>query len=254
MNATYIRIDLLRQLRSIPTIAFTFAMPSFMYVLFGANTPYGDSMAGHANNKFYVMTSMAAYGAATAAVSIASMAATESMLGWGRQLALTRASTAQVAANKVAVATVVAMVAQGLVFGVGWSSGARADGWQVWLWTFVISLAGAALFAAYGMGVGLLFKSETAVGLASSSLVFLAFLGNVFTPLDGFMLKLAHITPMYGYIGLVRWPQLEGSLLQTGPEDPGSDALWVLLANLGAWTLVFVALALLGLRRARARQ
>lgn len=253
MNPTYIRIDLVRQLRSIPTITFTFLMPVFMYLLFGGRAPYGNEAAGDGNVKFYVMASMAAYGAATAAVSIASMAATESMLGWGRQLALTRQPSYGFVANKVVVATIIAAVAQALAFLAGWATGAHAT-IDTWCWTFLISLAGSAIFAAYGLGIGLWFKSESAAGLASSSLVFLAFLGNVFTPLEGIMLKIAHWTPMYGFIGLTRWPQLEGHLLQTGPEEPGSDAMWVLLTSLGAWTLVFVLLAVLGLRRAKARQ
>ncbi|MEL4504702.1 hypothetical protein AAEX63_07685 [Luteococcus sp. H138] len=126
MNATYIRIDLIRQLRSIPTIAFTFLMPVFMYLLFGGRAPYGEQAAGDGNVKFYVMASMAAYGAATAAVSIASMAATESMLGWGRQLGLTRQPSYGFVVNKLVVATLIAAVAQALVYLSGWATGAHA--------------------------------------------------------------------------------------------------------------------------------
>ena len=45
------------------------------------------------------------------------------------------------------------------------------------------------------------------------------------------MLDFARFTPMYGYVGLVRWPELEGTLA----SGAGSDELWVLVADFVAW-------------------
>lgn len=100
LNLRYVRIDVLRTVRDISTVLFLFAMPVFMYLVFGAGQR--QEAVGHANLRFYVAAGMAAYGATTGAVSIAGQAATESMQGWGRQVALTRAPAAGYVVNKVA--------------------------------------------------------------------------------------------------------------------------------------------------------
>lgn len=253
MNATYIRIDLVRQLREVSTIVFIFLLPVLMYLLFGANTSYGDEVVGDANVKFYVMMSMAAYGACTAAVSIAGTAATESLLGWGRQVALTRQPASGFVLNKIAVAVTVAAAAEGFVMLVGRFTGAHAAP-KVWALSYLVALLGSTAFAAFGIAAGTIFKSEQAVGIASSMLVLFAFLGNVFTPLTGTMLKIAHYTPMYGYIGLVRWPQMHGDIMPMGPGTAGHDSFWTLAASLVVWTLIFVALAVRGAKGSRGRQ
>ena len=62
------------------------ALPTFMYLVFGIGS---DDPVGSGNVGMYVMISMAAYGAVTATTSVAGSAATEQVMGWGRQLGLT---------------------------------------------------------------------------------------------------------------------------------------------------------------------
>jgi ABC-2 type transport system permease protein len=108
---------------------------------------------------------------------------------------------------------------------------------------------GSAVFAVYGLAVCLVFKGENAAGIASGLIVVMAFLGNVFTPMDGPMLQIGHLTPLYGYAGLARYPISEGHL----PNDAGHDQVWMLMANVVTWTVIFAALAVWGLRRRRER-
>ena len=251
VNLTYIRIDLVRCFRDVTNLLFTFAMPVFMYLLFG-RAQYSDVQWGRGTVGFYVMSSMGAYGAVIAATAIAATAATESMLGWGRQLALTKQRPLGFVANKVAVALVLGALSSGLVFMVGALTGAKADAWWVWVASWVIGILGAGLFGVYGLAMGLLLKSESAAGIASGTVVFLAFFGNMFMPLTGVMLDIARFTPMYGYVGLVRYPQVEGEIQQTDP--PQTDSVWLLAANCLAWLLVFSGLAVLGHRRSRKRR
>ncbi|WP_317259691.1 hypothetical protein [Kocuria atrinae] len=70
-------------------------------------------------------------------------------------------------------------------------------------------MAGSVVFALYGLAAGLLFRSEGAVGAASGLLVVFAFLGNVFMPLSGALLEFARFTPLYGIVGLARYPITE---------------------------------------------
>ena len=118
MNLAYVRIELARCFRDVGNLMFTLALPVAMYLLFG-KAEYSGQQVGRGTIGFYVMASMGAYGAVIAATAISAQAATESMLGWGRQLALTRQQPLGFVANKVVVALVVGAVSSGLVFLVG---------------------------------------------------------------------------------------------------------------------------------------
>jgi len=249
MNATYLRIDLLRQLRDVANIVFVVALPVFMYVLFGSTFGAGGELAGRGDVRFAVMTAMAAYGAAVATTAISGTAAVELMQGWGRQLGLTPLRPAGFVATKVVVALVVAAAAVLAVGTAGVLTGASAPP-GVWMASAVITWVGSAMFALYGLAVAQWFRSESAVGIGSASLVLLAFFGNLFVPLSGAILHVARWTPMYGFAALVRYPQLQGAQL-VGDER---DQLWALLANVVGWTLVLAGICLAAVRRGGRRQ
>ncbi len=127
MNPTYVRIELARQGRDIGNLMFTVGLPAVMYLLFGNMFGGGAEQAGGGNVKFYIMVSMAAYGAAVATTGIAGTAATENMLGWGRQIALTPMKPSGFIQSKMAVALTIAAAAAGAVFILGAATGAQAD-------------------------------------------------------------------------------------------------------------------------------
>ncbi len=242
---TYARLDLRRQLRDRAGMFFIVALPVFLFLVFGM----GDGEAyGSANVAMYVMVSMAAYGAVTATTTVAGSAATEQTMGWGRQLALTPLAPLSFVAIKTAVAMLVAAVPIALIYATGAATGAAGTTVD-WLASAAIVWLGSALFAIYGLAVCLVFKGENAAGIASGLIVVMSFLGNVFTPMDGLLLEIGRWTPLYGYAGLARYPISEGYL----PIDAGHDPVWLLLANVGTWTVIFAALALWGLRRRRER-
>lgn len=242
---TYARLDLRRQLRDRMGMFFIVALPAFLFFVFGM----GDAESyGSANVAMYVMVSMAAYGAVTATTTVAGAAATEQTMGWGRQVALTPLSPWAFVAIKTGVAMSVAAVPIGLIYAIGAATGSSGNAFD-WLASAAVVWLGSALFAVYGLAVCLIFKGENAAGIASGLIVIMAFLGNVFVPMDGLMLQIGHLTPLYGYAGLARFPISEGHL----PNDAGTDQLWMLLANVGAWTIIFAALAVWGLRRRRER-
>ena len=232
-TATFFRVEVMRQFRNPYTLVFTLGMPIAMYLLFGAAAEYATASAGNGNVAFYVMASMAAFGAATAMTSLCSLAASEVGQGWGRQIALTPLSIPGYAVVKLAVALAFSAVSVAGVFLVGALTGARAD--SPWAWPLVaaIILAGGLIFGLFGLIAITLF----------------GFVGNVFMPLSGAMLTVAHFTPMYGYAALVRWPITEGVLI-----SGGSDSIWVVLANVAAWTILFAALVRYGVLRSRRRR
>jgi ABC-2 type transport system permease protein len=243
-TAAYARLDLRRQLRDRFGMFFVVGLPTFMYLVFGLGS---DDRVGSGNVAMYVMVSMAAYGAVTATTSVAGSAATEQTMGWGRQLGLTPMRPLAFVAAKAAVAMAVAAVPVALIFGIGAVTGARGD-WTDWLLTAVLVWLGSALFAIYGLAICLVFRGPNAPGIASGMIVVMAFLGNVFTPMDGLMLDVGRFTPLYGYAALARFPLTEG-WLPLGGQDP----LWLPVANVLAWTVIFSLLAMWGVRRSRAR-
>ncbi|WP_224744854.1 ABC transporter permease [Nocardioides ganghwensis] len=242
--ATYARLDLRRQLRDRIGMFFVVGLPTFMFLVFGLGS---DDPIGSGNVAMYVMISMAAYGAVTATTSVAGSAATEQVMGWGRQLGLTPMRPVAFVAAKAAVAMAVAAVPVVAIFSIGAATGARGH-WTDWVLSGAVVWLGSALFAVYGLAICLVFRGPNAAGIASGMIVVLAFLGNVFTPMSGFMLELGRLTPLYGYVALARFPLTDGHL-----PVAGTDPLWLPVANVLAWTVIFAMLALWGVRRSRAR-
>lgn len=241
---TYARLDLRRQLRDKFGMFFIVGLPTFMFLVFGLGS---DDQVGSGNVAMYVMISMAAYGAVTATTGVAGSAATEQVMGWGRQLGLTPMRPLAFVAAKAGIAMVVALMPVTLIFAIGAATGARGD-WSDWVLAAALVWLGSALFAIYGLSMSLVFRGPNATGIASGMIVIMAFLGNVFTPMSGLLLDIGRLTPLYGYAALARFPLTEG-YLPMGGRDP----LWLPVANVLAWTVIFSLLALWGVRRSRAR-
>lgn len=244
--------DLRRTLRMVESTFFVVALPTLLYLMFGAMTEWADQKVGNGNVAAYTMVSMAAYGAATATTAIAGTAAIERMSGWTRQLALTSLSQAGYLGGKVVVALVLALLAVTCVFVAGVLTGARFDSAGTWAAALALTVVAATPFALYGLAAATVFRSEAAVSAASGLLVILGFLGNVFVPLSGTLLEFARFTPMYGTVALARWPQLEGAVIDTGGVA-SSDPLWFVLANVLGWTAIFAMICLVARRRRTGR-
>ncbi len=253
MNPTFTTLELRRVFRDYVSMFFIAVLPAFFYLIFGAAQEYGSEDAGNGNVAMYVMISMAAYGAVTATTGIGGMAAVERMQGWGRQLGLTPLRDSGYVLMKAVVAVVVAAIPITLIYLLGIATDAEGSV-GAWLLSALIVLAGASVFALYGLVFGLAFRSEAAVGAASGSLVILAFMGNIFFPLSGTLLVLAKFTPLYGYASLARYPVTEGYLVNPSDGTVTHEALWVPLLNVSVWAVSFAALAIWLVRRGRARQ
>lgn len=253
INTTYLRLELTRILRDVASVFFIVVLPAFLYIIFGASQSYGDQMIVGGNVTMYVMVSMAAYAAVTAATGIGGIVAIERIQGWGRQLGLTPMSDAQYVTVKMTVAFLISLVPITGIYVIGHFTGAEGTA-KAWALSAIIVVAGSLVFALYGLAAGLAFSSEAAVSAASGLLVILAFLGNVFFPLSGAMLTVAKFTPLYGYIALARYPITDGMLLSAEGANQGQESIWIPVANLVAWALTFAITAVLLVRRGRERQ
>ncbi|WP_270257322.1 ABC transporter permease [Kocuria marina] len=253
MNLTYTLHDFWRQVRDIANMFFIAVLPAALFIMFGVTQGWSGESSGHGNVSAYLMVSMAAYGAVDATTSIAGSAAVERLQGWGRQLAMTPMGTGGYAATKVTVAVSVAVIPVIIVYLAGLLTNSTLDDLWRWFATAGIVVASSSVFALYGLAAGLLFRSDGAVSAASGLLVVLAFLGNVFMPLSGALLDFARFTPLYGIVGLARYPITEGWVVAVDGTAK-QDSVWLLLANVGVWAAIFGTIALIAARRATARR
>ena len=106
-------------------------------------------------------------------------------------------------------------------------------------------------FTLFGLAVALLVRGEAATGITSFCTVAVAFLGNMFIPLNGFMLKLSRFTPMYGLGQLTRTPLIGQQMVtMRGVID---EPVWCPVVSIIAWTIIMGIVAVLAGRRRQNR-
>jgi ABC-2 type transport system permease protein len=228
-NPTVLGIELRRMLRNRRTIVFTLVLPAALFFSFGGTSGWDDD-AGHGNVAAYIMVSMALYGAALTAAAGGASVATERALGWSRQLRLTPLHPAAYILMKALLALVLGAVAITVVNLAGIVQGKPDMAVGVWIACGLTTLVCTLVFAALGVFVGYLVPGENAMQILGPGLAVMAFLGNVFIPMEAgsTIYRIAEWTPMFGVAEVARSPL-------TG------DLAWTAVLNAVAWFALFVA-------------
>ncbi|MBA4021429.1 MAG: ABC transporter [Gordonia sp.] len=247
-STTYVRLDLRRVMRNRRAMIFTLAVPTLMYLIFGATADYGSDKIGSANTAAYVMIHMAIYGAILATTTTAASVALEQQAGWTRTLRMTPMTPAAYVVSKVLVALTVAALPLILLSAVGVATGASAPVGD-WVAAVLLGWLGSALFAAFGLAVGSALRSDAATQVLGGVLTLLAFAGNVFVPLKGAMLTFSMFTPMFGVSQLANYP-ITGGVTAYGDHI----SLLVCFANIAVWAAIFGYAAIHYYRKSTARQ
>ena len=252
---TYLRLDLYRSLREPANLFFVIAFPLAMYLVFGRlNASAGDyGPYAHGNVSASVMLAMASFSACLGATSASAAAAVEQSAGWGRQMAVTSRGLRGYLVVKTGTAVGTPALPVIVVLAAGALTDSQMEGW-VWAVSALICLIGVLPFVLWGLAAGMWLPSSASIGIATSLVSLFAFIGNTFMPLNHTLLKISRFTPMYGSTALARWPLGEGWTYV--PDRPAGiqDPLWMPLANLVAWTLIFGLLVIGARRRATRRQ
>lgn len=236
----YVRIELLRVLRDPALMFFVAVLPVLIFVgmSLGLAPMVGDDAVRDV--EAFLMVGMAAYGAATASANIAGQAAIDRLSGWGRQLALSPLTDRAYVAAKAVVSMAVALVPIVGTFVAGSVLGVRADPGRWWASAVFLGVASLP-WGAFGLAVGLAFRSASALTIATGSLVVLAFLGSTFFPLPGMFGMIAAFSPLHGFVGLAR------QLFGVGEDE----SLIVLVAGSVVWSTLFGLAALQAVRSRR---
>lgn len=242
--------ELLRLRRDMATLFFSVGLPIFFYLIFGALQDYGDQEMNGGNVAAYVMLSMAFYAGVVGAVGAAGTSITDTRTGWARQLALTPLRPWQLTFANAASITVRAVLPIAAVFIAGGLTKAQMQPDQ-WILSFLLCSLCAIPFGFYGLAWTLLIPKENTASIASTSIVVLAFAGNVFFPLSGTLLDIGRFTPMYGATLLVRWPLAEGA--QTSGTDLMYEPMWLAWVSIAVWTAIFVSACLILRKRDKNR-
>lgn len=235
--------DLRRLYRDGAMIFFSMGLPVLFYLVFGQAMGFGDEPVGKGNVSAYIMIGMALFAGVTGAVAASGQIVVEATTGWGRQLALTPLTAGQLLVSRMLGLTIRSVLPVAAVFVVGVLTGASMPG-TAWAASFLLCVLGAVPFGFYGMMWSQMWPTETSVSIAGTSVVVVAFLGNLFMPLPEAMMAVGRFSPLYGAASLARWPLTEG--WQSVSYAPGlvHDPLWWAVANLVAWTAVFILVVL----------
>ncbi len=206
-NSTLVRLELRRVLRNKRTVFFTLVFPPVLFLAFGGQSSWNESV-GRGNVAAYIMVSMALYGAALTAASGGAAVALERSQGWSRQLRLTPLSSSAYVTTKVLMALALGTIAVTAVNATGLVQGKPSMPATVWVSCAVLCVVCTLVFAALGLFVGYLVPGENAMQLLGPALAVLAFLGNVFIPMEegSAIYRIAQFTPMFGVAEICRAP------------------------------------------------
>ncbi|MGO1947995.1 MAG: ABC transporter permease [Mycobacteriaceae bacterium] len=245
--------DLRRLRRDVSMLFFSMVLPVVFYLVFGQAMGFGDDPIGNGNVKAYIMIGMALYAGITGATAAAGQVVVESQTGWGRQLALTPLTGGQILTSRLLGITIRAILPVLAVFAVGALTGADMP-YGAWVGAGVLCVVGSIPFGFYGMIWTQLWPTETSVGVASTTIVILAFLGNMFMPLPEAMMGIGRFTPLYGVVSLARWPLTDGAQSVQFNQGEVTDPLWWALVNFFAWSALFIVVVLALHNREKGRQ
>ncbi|GAA3542713.1 ABC transporter permease [Amycolatopsis ultiminotia] len=206
MNLVYLRLEILRIIRSPQFALFTIVVPVGMFLLFGGL--FGDETGpGGLKASVTTMINMAAYGAMSGALFTGTRVATDRTDGWQRQLRLTPMRGPGYLAVKIASAMAMALPVVVIVYLTGALRGVQLDLAQ-WLLTAVALWLGALPFAVLGLLLGLFGKGDTVGAMTGALMLPLGVFGGLWMPLafmPEWMSDVAHFTPTYwlGRLGTV---------------------------------------------------
>ena len=168
--------------------------------------------------------------------------ASERGLGWNKLLRATPLHPALIFAAKTAMAILFGLGALVALFAFGALAGGIRMPARTWVELVALLLAGMVPFIALGLWIGYFAGPNSAPALANMIFLPLSFASGLFVPLESLPRVVQRVAP---YLPAYHTGQLGWTLLGAGDgKGLGVHALW-----LAAYSLVFLALALLAYRR-----
>ena len=242
MNTTYLRLETLRLLRNRQNFIFSLIFPVVLfYFVAGENR---HEKIGSLSFPTYYMAGMIAFGGMGAVVGGGARIAFERQVGWTRQLRITTLSPARYFLAKVFGAYLMAAITIGLLYVAGTTLGVHMTLGR-WLEMTGLVLVGLIPFAAVGIMLGHLVRSDSMGPIMGGGLSLLSIAGGAFGPLaksGSIVDKLSQLVPTY-------W------IVRAGHTALGGSAWgvkgWAIVL---AWSVVLIYGATWAYRRDTGRQ
>ncbi|MCS4490569.1 ABC transporter permease [Corynebacterium sp. ES2794-CONJ1] len=232
----YYLLSIKRPFKDTTNVILTSGLPVALYIIFGAAQDYQGVTLKGGNVEAYILIGLALYGGVVAAVNTAGSAVVDQNSGWGRMMATTPLRLRHYIAAQICTIFAFTMLPVAAVLATGYMLGARMD---EWILTFFVTVAVAVPFGFYGLLWASFLPSSTSITIATTSIVLLAFLGNLFMPMPEAIVRWGEWTPMFGSGVLARYFVAEGSQFT---QDAGlmTTSLALAFANFGIWTTILV--------------
>ncbi|MGI8879407.1 MAG: ABC transporter permease [Jatrophihabitans sp.] len=237
MNTTYVKYEILRLLRNKQNFIFSLIFPVALF-FFIAGSNKNEKIVGLPFPTYY-MAGMMAFGTMGAVIGGGARIAFEREQGWIRQLRLSPLTPRAYLRAKVltsylmAAITIVLMIVAGIILGVSMPV-------QRWFELVGLVLVGLIPFAALGILLGHLIKSDTMGPIMGGGISFLSIFGGAFGPLGNpgsTLNKISQFVPSY-------W------IVQAGHVATGAHAWsgkgWAIVAG---WSVLLIYGAIWAYRR-----
>ncbi|MGA8338421.1 MAG: hypothetical protein WB761_27055 [Solirubrobacteraceae bacterium] len=231
MHPTYLRYELLRNVRNWRFVVFSLAYPVVLY--FVVASPQRHATFDGVAFPLYFMAGMAAVGTMIAVLSTGARIAVDRSAGWTRQLRLTPLSAAEHLGAKVACGFIMALLVvvlvslSGTALGVSLSAGA-------WTGMIGLMLVGLIPIAVLGILLGHLLTPDSLAPAVGGTIMLFAVLGGAY----GFLV--AKSGPMFDVIkALPSYWLVQAGKTATGGGTWPAEA-WIVIA---VWTAALVPLA-----------
>lgn len=231
MHATYLRYELLRNIRNRRFVLFSLAYPVVLYFLI--TSPQRHARFDGVAFPLYFMAGMAAVGTMIAVISTGARIAVDRSAGWTRQLRLTPLTATEHLGARVACGFLMALLVivlvslSGAAFGVSLSAGA-------WLTMIGLMLVGLIPLTVLGILLGHLLTPDSLAPAAGGTVMLFAVLGGAYGFLvakSGVMFDVIKALPSY-------WLVQAGKTALDGGSWPAEA--WIVIA---AWTAVLTVIA-----------
>ncbi len=241
MHPTYLRYELLRNVRNWRFMVFSLAYPVILY--FVVTSPQRHATFDGVAFPVYFMAGMAAVGTMIAVISSGARIAVDRSAGWTRQLRLTPLTPGDYLGARVvcgfamALLVIVFVSLSGTALGVHLSFGA-------WLTMIGLMLVGLIPLTVLGILLGHLVTPDSMAPAAGGTVMLLALLGGAYGFLvaeSGAVFDLIKALPSY-------WIVQAGKTALAGHSWPAEG--WIVIA---AWTAVLVPLSVFVYKRDTSR-
>ena len=241
MHPTYLRYELLRNVRNWRFILFSLAYPVVLYFL--VTSPQRHATFDGVAFPLYFMAGMAAVGTMIAVISSGARIAVDRSAGWTRQLRITPLTAGDYLGARVACGFLMASLAIVLVSLSGTALGVSLSA-DAWLTMIGLMLVGLIPLAVLGILLGHLVTPDSLAPAAGGTIMLLALLGGAYGFLvakSGAVFDVIKALPSY-------WLVQAGKTALAGGSWPAEG--WIVIA---AWTAVLVPLAVLVYNRDTSR-